>query len=94
MMRPVFSRGDKVRVRMADIATHCRTPYYLRGKHGIVARVLGTFPNPEQLAYHKLGVPHQPLYQIAFDYAEVWGKPQRNTVITADIYQHWLEAEN
>lgn len=93
-MNSRFALGDRVKVRAQEVATHCRTPYYLRGKRGVVARVFGAFPNPEQLAYHKLGVPHQPLYQIAFDYAEVWGKPQRNTVITADIYQHWLEAGN
>ncbi len=92
-MRPRFAPGDKVKVRAQEVATHCRTPYYLRGKRGVVARLLGTFPNPEQLAYHKLGVPWQPLYQVAFDYDEVWGKRERNTVITADIYQHWLEAD-
>ena len=93
-MSPRFAPGDKVKVRAHEIATHCRTPYYLRGKRGVVARVLGAFPNPEQLAYHKLGVPYQPLYQIAFDYRDVWGRPQRNTVITADIFQHWLETDN
>jgi len=89
---PRFAAGDNVRVRAREIATHCRTPYYLRGKRGVIVRGHGTFPNPEELAYHQLGVPHQPLYQVAFDYAEVWGKRERNTVITADIFQHWLEA--
>ncbi|MEO7725776.1 MAG: SH3-like domain-containing protein [Burkholderiales bacterium] len=90
-MTPSFAPGDKVKVRAADVNTHYRTPYYLRGKRGVVARVFGAFPNPEQLAYHKIGVPYQPLYQIEFDFREVWGKPAPNTVITADIYQHWLE---
>ena len=56
-------------------------------------RSFGAFPNPEELAYHRLGIPYQPLYQIEFDYAEVWGRPQRSTVITADIFQHWLEGD-
>lgn len=93
-MRPRFTPGDKVRVHAQEVATHCRTPYYLRGKRGVVARVFGAFPNPEQLAYHKIGVPYQPLYQVTFEYAEVWGRPQRHTVITADIYQHWLESDH
>ena len=92
-MKVRFAAGDPVRVRDAEPPGHCRTPYYLRGKRGVVARVLGTFPNPETLAYHRLGIPYQPLYQIAFEYAEVWGKPQRKTIITADLYQHWLESD-
>ena len=93
-MRPRFAPGDQVTVRAQEVTTHCRTPYYLRGKRGVIARVLGTFPNPEQRAYHMLGMPYQPLYQVAFDYAEVWGKRERNTVITADIFQHWLGVES
>ncbi len=92
-MKPAFAPGDKVRVRSADVTTHCRTPQYLRGKRGVVARVFGAFPNPEQLAYHRIGVPYQPLYQVEFEFREVWGKPARNTVIAADIYQHWLERD-
>ena len=93
-MKPRFAPGDKVQVRSQEVATHCRTPYYLRGKRGVVARVLGAFPNPEELAYHRPGEPRQPLYQVAFDYHDVWGKRERNIVITADIYQHWLEEAN
>ncbi len=92
-MRPCFTPGDRVKVRAQGTTAHSRTPYYLRGKRGVVARLLGAFPNPEQLAYHKLGIPHQPLYQIAFDYSEVWDRRENKTVITADIYQHWLEAD-
>ena len=86
-----FAPGDTVRVQTRDVATHCRTPYYLRGKCGVVTRVLGEFPNPEQLAYHKPGVPLA-LYPVAFDYAEVWGKPEKGATIAADIYEHWLES--
>jgi nitrile hydratase len=93
-MNPHFTPGDKVKVRFAEVATHCRTPYYLRGKRGVVARVFGAFPDPEQMAYHRLGIPYQPLYQIAFDFAEVWGHHEKKTVITADIFQHWLERDS
>ena len=93
-MKPSFFPGDRVKVRMAEVSTHCRTPHYLRGKRGVVGRVFGAFPNPELQAYHRIGVPHQPLYQVEFDFDEVWGKSARNTVITADIFQHWLERDN
>jgi nitrile hydratase len=93
-VKPSFAAGDKVKVRAADIATHCRTPHYLRGKRGVVARVFGAFPDPEQRAYHQIGMPYQPLYQIEFDFAEVWGRSGRNTVIIADLFQHWLERDS
>jgi nitrile hydratase len=92
-VKPSFAPGDKIKVREADVTTHCRTPQYLRGKRGVVTRVFGAFANPEQLAYHRIGVPYQPLYQIEFDYQEVWGRPARATVITADLFQHWLERD-
>jgi nitrile hydratase len=93
-MNPRFAAGDKVKVRATEVATHCRTPYYLRGKRGVVARVFGAYPDPEQLAYHRIGIPRQTLYQVAFDFAEVWGRSERATVITADIFQHWLERDD
>jgi nitrile hydratase len=46
----LFRPGDSVRVRAAYPIGHVRTPYYLRGKPGIVERVCGSFPNPEELA--------------------------------------------
>ena len=34
---------------------HCRTPWYLRGKTGVIASMHGTFRDPELLAYHRPG---------------------------------------
>ena len=92
---PRFTAGDKVRVRFAEVAGHCRTPYYLRGKHGVIARFQGEFRNPEELAYHRPGLPRQPLYQVEFAFDEVWGanREKGRINITADIYQHWLEPD-
>lgn len=94
-MTRCFEIGDRVRVRAAEPAGHCRTPYYLRGKCGVVARRLGEFPNPEELAYHRPGLPAQPLYQVEFAYDEVWGPGREGggICIAADLYQHWLEAD-
>ena len=59
--------GDRqfMRVRSDMPPGHVRTPAYLRGKVGWVERVLGPFPNPEQLAY---GLPgdDMPLMRIRF----------------------------
>lgn len=91
-----FAVGDKVRIRNGVPTGHCRTPTYLRGKRGRVIALQGTFRDPEKLAYHKPGLPRQPLYMVQFDYAEVWGgrrSGQRDSLI-ADIYQSWLEPDH
>lgn len=71
---------------------HVRTPAYLRGKTGWVERRLGTFPNPEQLAYGFKGDP-LPLIRLRFCMADVWGPDADNPedTVDAEIYSHWLE---
>lgn len=94
-MSAMFRPGERVRVRSAEPPGHCRTPAYLRGKRGTVICLQGIFRDPEKLAYHKPGLPRQPLYMVRFEHDEVWPQrksPGRNS-ICADIYQHWLEAD-
>ncbi|MGQ0665133.1 MAG: SH3-like domain-containing protein [Pseudomonadota bacterium] len=97
-MKPRFQVGDGVRVRDAwpeagPARVHVRTPHYLRGKAGVVERVLGAFPNPEELAFGKPGLPARPLYHVRFRHRDLWpavaGAP-RDTLM-ADVYEHWLE---
>lgn len=91
---PRFRTGDRVRVRAAYPIGHVRTPFYVRGKHGVVERVCGAFPNPEARAYAR-PAPMQPLYRVRFLQRDVWpdyaGQPQ--DVVEVEIYQHWLEGE-
>jgi hypothetical protein len=88
-----FAPGHKVRVASRPAVGHCRTPWYLRGKRGVVAEIHGTFRNPEQLAYHKPGLPGQVLYKVRFAQAEIWGRyaGPPGDHLEADIYEHWLE---
>jgi nitrile hydratase len=74
---------------------HVRTPYYIRGKRGVIERLCGAFANPEELAYGRPGLPAQPLYRVRFLQRDVWpdyGGPPAD-VVEVEIYQHWLEAE-
>ncbi len=84
-----------MRVRAAYPIGHVRTPYYVRGKPGIIERICGSFPNPEELAYARPGLPALPLYRVRFLQRELWphyaGHPA--DVLEAEIYQHWLQAE-
>lgn len=92
-MRPHFSAGDRVRVRVAQPRGHCHTPTYCRGKAGVVERVCGEFRTPEALAYGRDGLPKAPLYRVRFAQPEVWPDYQgpKDDTIDVEIYEHWLE---
>ena len=88
-----FAPGDRVRVASRPVVGHCRTPWYLRGKAGVVAEIQGTYRNPEQLAYFKPGLPMQVLYKVRFKQGELWSRypgPAGDN-LEVDIYEHWLE---
>jgi nitrile hydratase len=88
-----FAPGDAVRVADREALGHCRTPFYLRGRTGMVAAIQGTFRNPEMLAYHKPGLPAVVLYKVRFKQSALWeryGGPDCDQ-LEVDIYEHWLE---
>jgi nitrile hydratase subunit beta len=88
-----FQAGERVRVIQAYPLGHVRTPFYIRGKTGIIERYCGSFPNPEELSQMRDGLPRQPLYRVKFRQSELWpdyaGSP--HDVVEVEIYQHWLE---
>ena len=88
-----FAPGDAVRVAVRPVLGHCRTPWYVRGKAGVVTSVHGAFRNPELLAYHKPGLPAQVLYKVRFAQGALWeryrGPP--GDELEVDIFEHWLE---
>jgi hypothetical protein len=88
-----FSPGDRVRVSERTVLGHCRTPWYLRGKAGVIASVHGTFRDPESLAYHKPGLPVRALYKVRFRQRDIWAgySGPANDQLEADIFDHWLE---
>jgi hypothetical protein len=88
-----FSPGEKVRVRKAFPPGHIRTPYYIRGHVGEIERICGAFPNPEELAQMRSGLPPQTLYRVRFRQKEVWPDYSGNPadVLEVEIFQHWLE---
>ncbi len=88
-----FAPGDRVRVRNAAPLGHIRTPFYIRGHAGVVERLCGSFPNPEELAQMRDGLPAQPLYRVRFAQKDVWPDYRGNPadVVEIEIFQHWLE---
>jgi nitrile hydratase len=90
---PLYRPGDRIRVRKAYPLGHIRTPYYIRGHSGVVERICGAFPNPEELAQQRDGLPAQPLYRVRFRQKDVWPvyRGSAKDVIEIEIFQHWIE---
>ncbi len=91
-----FKSGDRVIVREAYPPGHIRTPVYLRGKRGTIVRDFGAWPNPEELAYGKSGLPAKTNYWVRFAMDDVWsgqGTYGGRDCVVAEIYEHWLEPD-
>ncbi len=88
-----FDVGDTVRVKRIFPPGHRRTPCYIRGKSGVIERVCGVFPNPEELAYGFDGQPAKVLYRVRFSQKQIWADyrgPERD-LLEMEIFEHWLE---
>jgi nitrile hydratase len=87
-----FAPDDRVRVADRSHAGHHRTPRYLKGKTGRIARVHRAFRNPETRAYGDDGLPELRLYLVAFERADVWPTAtSAHDRVYADVFEHWLE---
>ena len=91
---PRFHPGERVRVLQMEPPGHLRTPWYCRGKTGVIERLCGAFANPEELAYARDGLPALPLYRVRFDANKLWPDYGENAsdTVEIEIFQHWLEA--
>ncbi|HTH96555.1 MAG TPA: SH3-like domain-containing protein [Stellaceae bacterium] len=89
----MFAPGDRVRVANLHPPGHRRTPFYVRGKSGVIERVCDPSLNPEELGYGFSGEPRRVLYRVRFAQRELWpdyAGPAGDTV-DVDIYEHWLQ---
>jgi nitrile hydratase len=94
----MLTAGTMVRVR-ADwpefaAPAHIRTPHYVRGRTGEVVRHLGTFRNPEDLAFARPAAMRE-LYHVRFDGSSLWGDAREGASaaddVVVEIFDHWLE---
>lgn len=89
----ILAVGAAVRVRRSFPPGHTRTPWYVRGKVGVIERFVGRFPNPEALGYGLGPAPRVALYRVRFDMVEMWDDyagPEADS-LDVEIYEHWLE---
>lgn len=91
-MGPKFQAHDRVRIVQAFPIGHCRTPWYARGKSGMIERYCGSFANPEELAYQRDGLPAVPLYRVRIAIADIWPEDDTRTddTLEVEVFEHWL----
>lgn len=89
---PRFAIGDKVRVRNHQPAGHTRLPHYFRDKTGVVTVVNAqAWVYPDTRA-HNAGENLQPVYNVTFTAAEVWGDAaEPNATLRVDLSEDYLE---
>ena len=91
-----FAPGARVRVKPARPETlmrlHLRTPHYVRGRPGTILRALGSFPNPEDLAFNRPAA-EKVLYHVLFEQPPVWDEGQAGDTLLVELFEHWLDPE-
>ena len=92
-MKTKFKIDDIVIVDDRVSRSHCRTPSYIRGKVGIIERICGEFPNPEEIALCQDSPSIIPLYRCRFKQADVWENYEGSDkdTLELEIYEHWLK---
>lgn len=92
-MNARFAPGQRVRIAARDAPGHVRTPVYVRGRVGVVERVLPTFLDPEREAYGVNAGTDVRLYRVRIPQVALWpdyaGTP--DDVLELEVYEHWLE---
>ena len=86
-----FKAGEKVRAKNINPLTHTRLPRYVRGRVGVVERVIGVHVFPDSNA-RGAGENPQWLYTVRFDGRELWwpdGDP--TSKVSVDAWEPYLE---
>jgi nitrile hydratase subunit beta len=89
-LHPAFVVGDAVTARVMNPIGHTRLPRYVRGKTGVVERLLGSFVFPDANALGR-GCFRRPVYAVRFDGRELWGNGGTGkTSICVDLWEEYL----
>jgi len=91
---PAFAGGQRVRVLNRAPIGHYRVPIYLRGKAGIVERVIEpAMIDNEEEGYGRNAGSKLHYYRVSFRMSDVWtdydGSPRDELHI--EIFETWLE---
>lgn len=90
----MFRPGDAVRVATRFPLGHYRVPLYLRGKTGIVERLVQPAVDNEEEGFGRNAGMRRHYYRIAVPMTDIWhnyaGAP--NDRLYIEVFETWLEA--
>jgi nitrile hydratase len=90
---PIFLPGEKVKVVERFPLGHYRVPLYLRGKTGVVERLVQPAVDNEEEGFGRNAGMRRHYYRIAFPMTKIWGHyagaPQDRLYI--EVFETWLE---
>ncbi len=90
---PRYAPGDRVITCNMQPRGHTRLPRYARGKRGVIEFVHGTYVFPDTNALG-LGEQPQPLYNVRFEAAELWGdSAEPHQTVNLDLWESYLATE-
>ena len=89
-----FRPGDRVRVLTRAPVGHYRVPTYLRGKTGVIEKVIRpAFIDNEEEGFGRLAGNRRHYYRVTFQMQEIWanylGSPHDGLYI--EVFDTWLE---
>ena len=92
--QPKFQVGDPVMVRELPALFYTRTPEYVRGATGEIAKVSYESPAAEDESWDRLDAPPEWFYIVRFNLSELWYGYTGTTTDTlqTEIPERWLQA--
>ena len=92
-MSRAFEIGDRVMVKAENPGGSSRTPFFIRGKKGVVVYNHGPAGNPRDLSYGGTGEPKLPLYGVSFHMAHLYDEDPDflHDRVIVDVWEDWLE---
>ena len=92
--QPKFQVGDPVVVRDLPALLYTRTPEYVRGAAGEIAKVSYESPAPEDETWDRPDAPPEWFYIVRFNLSELWHDytGTNNDTLQTEIPERWLQA--
>jgi nitrile hydratase subunit beta len=90
----VYRPGDTVRVMSRSPIGHYRVPIYLRGKQGVVEKVMEPVQlDNEREGYGQNGGDKRHYYRVAFPMTELWADyaGPAHDKLNIEVFENWLE---
>ena len=90
---PIFRPGQRVRVLTRFPLGHYRVPLYLRGKTGVVERLVQPAIDNEEEGFGRNAGVHRHYYRIAVPMVDIWADYAggRQDHLYIEVFETWLE---